>query len=81
MGDAAERFAQAIRDVINEAVHAVVVQERPTPPPARVAERPEIAKEGVDPCLWCDKRHMRRLMSVKEARHELGASAPPRSTR
>jgi hypothetical protein len=32
MSDAADRLAQAIRDVINEAVHAAVVgQERPTP--------------------------------------------------
>ena len=76
MSDAAERLAQAIRDVINEAVHAVVAQQRPTPPPARVAERPEIAKEDFDPCLWCNKRHMRHLMPVKEARHQLGGISP-----
>lgn len=35
MNDAAERLAQAIRDVINEAVQAAVERESPTPPPAR----------------------------------------------
>jgi anti-sigma factor RsiW len=35
MSDAADRLAQAIRDVINEAVRAAAVrQERPTPTPA-----------------------------------------------
>jgi hypothetical protein len=38
MSDAADRLAQAIRDVINEAVRAAAVrQEHPTPPPVGVA--------------------------------------------
>jgi excisionase family DNA binding protein len=76
MSDAADRLAQAIRDVINEAVQAAVGQERTTPPPARVAERPKMAEEDFDPCQWCDKKHMRHLMPVKEARHQLGGISP-----
>ena len=76
MSDAADRLAQAIRDVINEAVQAAVGQERPTAEPARVAERPKMAEEGLDPCPWCNKKHMRHLMPVEEARHQLGGISP-----
>jgi hypothetical protein len=76
MSDAADRLAQAIRDVINEAVQGAVELQRPTPPPAQVAERPKIAEEDLDPYPWCDKRHMPRLMPVKEARHQLGGISP-----
>jgi len=34
----AERFAQALRDLANEAAEAAFEPERPTPPPARVVE-------------------------------------------
>ena len=44
MSDAADRLAQAIRDVINEAVQAAVEPQRPTPPPARAAERPKMGR-------------------------------------
>jgi Helix-turn-helix domain len=76
MSDAADRLAQAIRDLINEAVHAAVVQERSTPRPARVAERPTMAEEDFDLHPWCNKRHMRHLMPVKEARLQLGGISP-----
>jgi excisionase family DNA binding protein len=76
MSDAADRLAQAIRDVINEAVHAAVGQERSTPGPARVAERPEIPQEDFELCPWCNKKHMRHLMPVREARHQLGGISP-----
>jgi excisionase family DNA binding protein len=76
MSDAAERLAQAIRDVITEAVQAAAAQEQPTPPPARVAEPPTAAEEDFDPCLRCNKRHMRHLMPVREARHQLGGISP-----
>ena len=76
MSDAADRLAQAIRDMINEAVQAAVKQERPSPPPARVAERPKVAEEDFDQCPWCNNRHMRQLMPVKEARHQLGGISP-----
>jgi excisionase family DNA binding protein len=72
MNDAAERLAQAIRDVINEAIHAAVERERPTPPPARAVERPKVPDEEFDLCLRCSKKHMRHLVPVKEARQELG---------
>jgi hypothetical protein len=36
MSDAAERLAQALRDLINEAVQEAVERKRPTPPPARM---------------------------------------------
>ena len=35
MSDAADRFAQALRDLINEAMQAAVAEERSTPPPLR----------------------------------------------
>lgn len=35
MSDAADRLAQALRDLINEAVQTSVERERPTPPPDR----------------------------------------------
>ena len=76
MSDAADRLAQAIRDVVNEAVQAAVGQERPTPTPARAVERPEIPQEDFDLCPWCNKKHMRHLMPVKQARHQLGGISP-----
>jgi hypothetical protein len=77
MSDAADRLAQAIRDVINEAVRAAVVrQERPTPTPARAVERPEIPLDDFLQCPWCNKKHMRHLLPVKEARHQLGGISP-----
>ena len=33
MSDAAERLAQALRDLIEEAVQAAAERDRPTPPP------------------------------------------------
>ena len=77
MSDAADRLAQAIRDVINEAVRAAAVrQERPTPAPARAVERPEIPQDDFLLCPWCNRKHMRHLLPVKEARHQLGGISP-----
>jgi hypothetical protein len=39
-------FAQALRDLINEAVQAAVERDRPTPPLARVVERPKVFMVG-----------------------------------
>jgi excisionase family DNA binding protein len=75
MTDAADQLAQALRDLINEAVQAAVERERPTPP-ARVVERPNVPDESFDLCPWCDKKHVRHLMPVKEARHQLGGISP-----
>jgi hypothetical protein len=55
MSDAVDRLAQALRDLISEAVQAAVERERATPPAARVVERPQIADEEFDPCPWCNK--------------------------
>jgi excisionase family DNA binding protein len=44
--------------------------------PARAVERPEIPQEDFDLCPWCNKQHMRHLMPVKEARHQLGGISP-----
>jgi excisionase family DNA binding protein len=52
------------------------VQQIPTPPPAKVAKRPTMAEEDFDRFLWCNKRNMRHLMSVKEARQQLGGISP-----
>ena len=76
MSDAADRLAQALRDLINEAVQAAVERERPTPPPARVVERPKVREEDFDACPWCNQKHMRHLMPVIEARQQLGGISP-----
>jgi excisionase family DNA binding protein len=72
MSDAVDRLAQALRDVINEAVQAAVERERATPPPARAVERPKVLEEAFDRCPSCHKKHMRRLMPVTEAWQQLG---------
>jgi hypothetical protein len=67
MSGAADRLAQAIRDVINEAVHAAAVgPERTTPTPARAVERPEIPQEDFDLCPWRNKKHMRPPCRLKK---------------
>jgi len=73
---AADRLAQAQRDVIYEAVQAAVERECAKTAPARVIERPVVPDEQFDLCPWCNKRHMRHLMPVKEARHQLGGISP-----
>jgi excisionase family DNA binding protein len=35
-----------------------------------------VSDEEFDLCPWCDKNHMRHLMPVKEARHQLGGISP-----
>ncbi len=72
MSDAVDQLAQALRNVINEAVQAAVERERRTPPPERVVERPTVRDDEFDLCPWCNKKHMQHLMPVKEARHQLG---------
>jgi excisionase family DNA binding protein len=76
MSDAADRLAQALRDLINETVQAAVDRERSTPPPARVSESPTVPIQNLDRCPWCHKKHMRHLMPVKEARQQLGGISP-----
>jgi excisionase family DNA binding protein len=82
MSDAAERLAQALRDLIDEAVQAAVERDRPAPPPAPAAaenlaaENPKVPEADVNMCPWCDKKHTRHLMPVTEARHQLGGISP-----
>ena len=73
MSDAVERLAQALHDLVNEAVQAAVDRDRPTPPPAGARERfEEVSDQDFELCPWCNKKHMRHLMPVNEARHQLG---------
>jgi hypothetical protein len=81
MSDAAERLAQALHDLINEAVREAVARHLPGPPAAQAVEHPQLPADRFDLCHWCNEKHMPHLMPAKEARHQLGASAPPRSTR
>ena len=76
MSDAADRLAQAVRDLINEAVQATVQRERATSPPERVVEHPKVSDDQLNLCPWCNKKHMRHLMPVKEARQQLGGISP-----
>jgi excisionase family DNA binding protein len=72
VSDAAERLAQALRDLIEEAVQAAVERDRPALPPAPAAGNPKVPKEDFGLCPWCDKKHMRHLLPVTEALHQLG---------
>ena len=72
MSDAAE----ALRDLINEAVQAGVERDPPTPTPARVGERAKVPEADFDMCPCCNKKHMRHLMPVEEARQQLGGISP-----
>jgi hypothetical protein len=72
MSDAAEQLAKALRDVVNEAVQAAVKRERPTPPPAPVVDRPELPEDDSELCPGCRRKNMRLLISVTEARQQLG---------
>ncbi|HXC78679.1 MAG TPA: helix-turn-helix domain-containing protein [Candidatus Acidoferrum sp.] len=76
MSDAVDRLAQALSDLINEAAQAAVEQDRPTPPPVPVVERPKVSEDDLAFCSWCDKKHMRRLLPITEARHLLGGISP-----
>ena len=60
MSDPADRLAQALRDLVNEAVQAAIEKERPTTPPARVVERPKVLEKSSELC------------PVTEARQQLG---------
>lgn len=53
-----------------------VRQKRCTNPPARIVERQQVPEENFEVCPWCDKKHTRHLMPVKEARHQLGGISP-----
>jgi excisionase family DNA binding protein len=72
MSDTADRLAQALRDLIREAVQEAVERERAKPSRARVIQRPKVPEEDFDRCPWCDQKHMRHLMPVDEARQQLG---------
>jgi excisionase family DNA binding protein len=72
MSDDTGQLAQALRDLISEAVQAAVERERRTVPPAGGQELPNVPEADFDLCPWCNKKHMRHLMPVKEARHQLG---------
>jgi hypothetical protein len=76
MSDAVDRLAQALSDLINEAAQVAVEQDRPTPPPVPVVERPKVPEDDLAFCSWCDKKHMRRLLPITEARHQLGGISP-----
>jgi len=76
MSDSADRLAQALHDLINEAVREAVARHLPAPPPTQTIERPPVPDENFDLCPWCCKKHMRHLISVTEARHQLGGISP-----
>ena len=79
MSDAADRLAQALHDLIDEAVREAVARHLPAPPPAQAVERPQLPADRFDACPWCNKKHMRHLMPVTEARHQLGGISPATS--
>jgi excisionase family DNA binding protein len=72
MSDSVDRLARALQDVINEAVQTAVGCDCRTPRRTPVAERPKVPEEDFDLCPWCNTKHMRHLMPVTEARHQLG---------
>jgi excisionase family DNA binding protein len=76
MSDGAERLAQALRDLIDEAVRTAVERDRRTSPPERVVERLQMPDGEFGLCPWCNQKRMRHLMPVKEARQQLGGISP-----
>jgi len=76
VSDAAERLAEALRDLINEAVAARFEQQPSAPGSREVFERPKVSEEDFELCPRCRKNHMRHLMTVKEARQQLGGISP-----
>lgn len=76
MSDPADRLALALRDLIDEVVRATVERERTTQPPNglahRVAERQTLPEADLDLCPWCNRKHMRHLIPLNEARLQLG---------
>lgn len=48
----------------------------PKPPPARAVECPNVPEDHFDQCPWCNKKDMRHLMPVNEARQRLGGISP-----
>ena len=59
-GDGDDSSPRHCATSFNESVQAAVERERPTPPPARLVERPEVPEEDFDLCPWCNKKHMHR---------------------
>ena len=62
MSDAVERLAQALRDLIDEAVQAAVDRDRRTSPPERVVERPQVPDGDFGLCPWCFRVPTPRMM-------------------
>src|SRR5271155_2047390 len=76
MSDAAGRLAKALRDLINEGVEARFGQGPPAPAAVEVVERPRGSGEDFELCPRCRTNHMRRLLTAKEARQQLGGISP-----
>lgn len=74
MSDAVDRLAQALRDLISQAVQEAIERQRPTPP-AQLVERSKVPEQDFDLCSRC-KRHARHLMPINEARQQLGGISP-----
>jgi hypothetical protein len=55
VSNAAERLAQALRDLIDEAAQAAVERDRPTPTPVPVAKSPKVPEDNLAFCPWCDQ--------------------------
>ena len=72
MSDSADRLAQALRDLIHEAVQDVVRRERPAALPARVVKRPNVPEEDSELSPSCRSKNMHYLIPATEARQQLG---------
>jgi excisionase family DNA binding protein len=72
MSDAAERLAQALRDLIHEAAQEVITRELSTPPSARAVGRPTGPEKDSEWCPSCRRKGLRHLIAVTEARQQLG---------
>jgi hypothetical protein len=76
MSDSADRLAQALYDLINAAVQEAIARHLPAPSPAQAVERRQLPGDRSELCPWCNKKHMRHLMPVAEARQQLGGVSP-----
>ena len=80
MSDAVDRLAQALRDLIREAVQEAVEQERAKPPPARVVERPKVPEEDFEAVPGATRNICGISCQSRKHSSSWAASASPRST-
>jgi excisionase family DNA binding protein len=76
MSDAAERLAQAPTTSSTRLYRQHSSETGQHRRPHLRLKIPRCQRKIFELCPWCDKKHMRHLMPVKEARQQLGGISP-----